>query len=292
MRKPSIFNSDYQKIMRKRRIAFRAFIILAALTVIFVTYNKSAVPNLKRFAENIKSSTIDSISKLQKSVFENNQNKNNSTSGKTEQNKLEDQKKIEEQKKLEEAKKKEEQAKQQIVKGEFFFKFPVNESFSVVYEKQGNDIKITGIKPADMEINFDIRDDGKAIVFDNPRSSDIWLLAADGSSRKLNSDNYKEFAKKGIMEQYDNKYAWAERPKFLKDGRIVYQSHLPWFKETNNYYLWIVNSDGTDNRMILPINQTTPAKYSGYTGDGKLIIEIGGSRYTFSTEDRSKQKLE
>jgi len=284
MGKPSIFNSNYHKIMRRRKIVFRTLIMIAALAVIFFTYNKSAIPNLKKFAGNLKLSQKESTSKIEQPKDVNIEDKENDKKDNVEANPQEQKEPVVE-----------------SSQGEFSFKFPSDESISIIYEKKGEDVTITGIKPGDNGIAYDIRDDGKAIVFDNPKISDIWLYNVDGSSLKLNTDSYKQLKENGtynqfdkleIMERFNYNYVWASKPKFLKDGRIVYQSNLPWFKEINSIYLWVLNSDGSENRRFLSTGQSEPVQYTGFTEEGRLIIEFGGNKYTFDIEDGSKQRID
>lgn len=280
MGKPSIFNNDYHKIMRRRKIIFRTLIILAALAIIFVTYDKTVIPNLKKMAENIKLPVKSQVKQPENKTIEEPVNDSS-----TENNSGEPK----------------EQKEPQIEKGEYPFKLSNTESIAIIFEKKENDMRFTGIKPDNMGVSFDIREDGKAMVFDNPRTSDVWICTIEGKILRLNPDNYKQYKENGgynrfdkadIMEEYDNNYIWASKPKFLKDGRIVYQSNLPWFLEENKIYLWVVNNDGSENKMCLSKGQAPPVKYSGFADDGRLIIELGGSRYILNIDDRSIHKLD
>lgn len=276
-----MFSSRYQRSIRRRKIIFRTLGILAAFVVITVTYDKSAIPNLKKIAgslvSSIKSEVKNDINKpAEDSLHEKTEAQND------EAEQIKGEKDIKEQ-------------------GSYTFKLSDTESIEIVYEKKDGSTKFTGIKPDNLGVFFDIRYDGNSIVFDNPKTSDIWVCSMDGNFTKINPDSYiqhkddgsyKEYKKSDIMVRYSNNYVWASKPKFLKDGRIVYQSYLPWFINVNTYYIWIANIDGTNNRMLLGTGQVEPVKYSGYTDDGMLIIEYGGKRYVLNADNRSKQMIE
>jgi hypothetical protein len=262
MGRPSIFSKDYQRVMRRRKIIFRSLAVLAAFVIILAVYNRNVIPNLKKLAENFKFP-------VKLSMGDKSSPKDIGSSN----------------------------TKQQSP-GQYDFSFPNGDKLAILYEKKGEDIKLTGIKPDDSGIFFDIKDDGKAIVFDNPKTSDIFLFTADGKGTKLNSDTYKQvgdveqvFQKSDILEKYGTNYIWAVKPKFLKDGRIVYQSNLPWFNETNNIFVWIVNSDGSGTKQLFGTGQQSIAKYVGFSEDGKLIFEFGGAKYRMN-KDTDVQPLD
>lgn len=279
MAKPSIFSGEYQRIMKRRRRFFRIAAVLAALCIIFLVYHKPNLPNLKSIVENIKLPDVTN----------------------TENNKKNDEKKqnnaIEDKKSSDEEKENKEQGNGSKDSGEFKYSFSNGEDIYITYKKDGNDIKLTGIRPEREDISYDIREDGKSIVFDNPKISDIWVFNIDGTSRKISPDAYKQsgenggvFTKKWVMEQYRNNYVWAAKPKYLKDGRIVYQSNLPWFREKNNYYIWVVNEDGGNNRLVTGTDSDHPAEYYSVS-DNNIIVVINGVKYDVNVDKRSKQAL-
>ena len=285
MGRPSIFNKDYHRIMRRRRILFRISIVAAAFVIIFVTYNKSAILDFDKIADRFRNLTINNAGQKDEGNITKSQDTGISNAAGTEAPKQE--------------KPAQQQKTDEIEAGEYVFKFSNGDYFSILYEKKGEDKRFTGIKPADCGIYFDIRDDGKAIVFDYHRLSDIWIYNIDGSSQKLSSDTYEKlggysevYNKNDVMEEYDYNYIWAARPKFLKDGRIVYQSYLPWFRDENAYYLWVINSDGQNNKKSPGISQSQPIKYIDFMEDGKLVVELDGIKYALNIDDGSKQRIE
>ncbi|KPU46032.1 hypothetical protein OXPF_05130 [Oxobacter pfennigii] len=265
MGKPSIFNNNYHKIMRRRRMFFRLGIIFVALVIIIVTYDRSIITNFKNMVSNIN---LFSKADVENDAEEKKQDKDTE---------LEESPQV-----LPEEPK--------TSQGEFIFQLTDTEHIFLIYEKLGDNIKFKEINSVNIGIYYDISEDGKAIVFENPRTSDIWLYHVDGKHLKLNPDNYREYKKADIMAVYNN-YSWASRPKFLKDGRILYQSNLPWFKKVNSYYLWVVNSDGSNNRLILQKGEQEPATYGDFTPEGDLIIEFGGQKYILNAKTRGIQKI-
>jgi hypothetical protein len=291
MGKPSMFSSNYRRIMRRRKILSRVLIILCALLVVFIIYNKSAVEGLRKIAGNFISSIQDGINGTGESKPEESGGTNagnipsqaapSPTPAATPtptpggENKPSDN-----------------------TEGEYVFQFPNGEKLNITYSREGEDIRFTGIKTDNKGISYDIRGDGKAIVFDNPQISDIWIYTADGQYRKLDPAFYTS-TKDGQTTRYDKAwamktfggYVWAAAPAFAPDGRIVYQSYLPWFKSKNTYYLWVVGADGRNSRLVLPTNQSVLARYSGYSSDGKLIIELAGGKYAVNISKGTMEKV-
>ena len=286
MGKPSMFSKDYHKRMWRRKIIFRTLILIIAFGIIFLTYNRSAIPNLKKIIGNVIPPIMKDINLQTKvtptpkkdiipNVVKGDKEKPDSNT----------------------VQKPDEQI---TTTGEYIFKLSDIENLTIIYSKNENN-RFTGIKSSDAGVTFDISDDGKAVVFDNPKTSDIWICNINGEFKRLNSDKFIEFGndkavfnKSKVMAQFENNYIWAARPKFLKDGRVIYQSYLPWLSSTNNCYLWVVDSDGQNNRYILAgaTDGSGPVKYTGFTQDNMLIIESSGKKYVVNVDDKSKQRID
>lgn len=261
MRRPSMFSKDYYKIMRRRKITAGVLIVSAMIFVGLFIFNDGSFSYIKEFAKSIKSPQKKQVVDKNNPTPSEGQTKDGTTEDKPDQNI-----------------KKEE--------GQYEFNISDNVKINILYTKENEEFKFTGIKPEDKGVFFDIRSDGKAIVFDNPITSDIYICNANGEIKKLNTDFYKQsgksgnapkFYKKDIMAKYQNKYIWASKPKFLKNNQIVYQSNLPWFKTENTIYIWIIDSDGNNNKNLFDTKQSQPAVYK-MTDDGKLIVEYGGNK--------------
>lgn len=259
MRKPSIYSSNYYRIRRKRRIITRSIIVLTILAVAFLIYNRAAVSYLKKLSSSIKLPDISQAEQnKQGSIKKSGENKNEGNGSKNQQVSSNSQKS---------------QLTVNLTKGG---------TITILVEKKDSDTKITGIKDG-TGIFSAVRSDGKAIVFDYPTTSDIYIYMLDGGLKKLNLDNYKEYRKQSIMSEYSN-YIWAARPYFLQDGRIVYQSYLPWFKSKNSIYIWVVDQDGSNNRRIASTNQGSLVTYNGFNSSGELLLEYGGSEHTVTVK--------
>jgi hypothetical protein len=279
MGRPSIYSKDYYKIMRRRRRIFRISILLTALIVIFFTYNKSFVPNLKKLADGLKLPVKDQVEQMPEgkpvipdSSIPKDSGKDVKPGG------------------AEGEQGKPAEAKQE----EYVVKAGISGTVTLLLEQKDGVSKFTGVKG---DNSYSISEDGKFIVFDYPITSDIWICGINGEPKKLNTDIYRQsdnsaqYSKASIMEQYGSNYIWASKPVFIKDGRIVYQSNLPWFKKVNSFYLWVVDSEGKSSRYVLPTDQTEPVKYSGFTDSGELIIESGGLKYAVDIDKRVKREI-
>lgn len=262
MSKPSIFSNNYQKTLKRRKLFRRLLLLVIVTTFLLVAYDKTSIDKIGDVAQNLKTVIDKAINNT--AVKEGSKDKGTDIQNENSEEKEKDN----------------QQNQQQHVPetGTYSFKLSDKASVDIVYENDGESKKITGIKPDNLGVSFDIREDGQSIVFDNPKASDIWICNIDGKFKKLNPDSYKQYKKSNIMKQYKNKYVWAARPKFLKGNKVVYQSHLPWFKATNSYYLWVVNTDGSNNKLVFGSNQLKPMRYSGFTEDGRLVVEYNGTK--------------
>lgn len=286
MGRPSMFNRDYHRIMRRRKIVFRTVIIIIALCAIFLAYNKSAITDLKKIVADLGGSSDNSSQIQDQKPQENNSNLEGSSEDGV--NHQQDTSAVQDPEGNGA-----ENTVPQVTTGEFTFTFPNNEILYITYEKNDEAIKITGIKTDNKGISSSIRDDGKAIVFDNPGISGIWIFNADNTSKRLDPAAYRQiggeglsFIREDVMGEYEN-YIWAAKPQFLKDGRIIYQSDVPWFKKENNIYLWVADSSGENNVWLLNTGQQGLLNYAGFSQDNKLIIEMNGKKYALNAEDGS-----
>lgn len=258
MRRPSIYSSDYYRVMRRRKIIIRTLIVLTVLTVVLLIYNRSAVSYLKKLSSSIK---LPQVSQLEQNNQENPAKPGTDKNGGKDKNSG-----------------KNSNVSEGSLKSEITVNLLNGSTVNLLTEKKNNDTKITGIKDSS-GIFYEVRSDGKAIVFDYPKTSDVWIYILNGGLKKLNPDNYKEYKKQSIMSEYRN-YIWAAKPYFLNDGRVVYQSYLPWFKVNNSIYLWVVDQNGRNNHMVFSTRQANPVTYKGFNSSGDLIIEYGGSEHT------------
>lgn len=203
MGKPSIFSSNYQSRMRKRKLRFG----LSIIAVIFliagaVIYNKGL------FFKNTKNQTATKII----------ENTNNSEGSKQEiktpkeegfEFKLSDDKTL--------------KAVYEINGSEKIFKYVSPKESGVYY-----DISPTGKNM----VVFDSAQQSIKLIDLNGNIKDITNLTYTTSSgTKINKDN--------TLKKYNN-YIWCESPKFIDDSNVVYISQLPWLKKTTKY-VWEVN---------------------------------------------------
>lgn len=286
MGRPSMFSRDYHKVMRRRKIVFRLIVILIAAIVIFFAYNKSAIIDLKKIIADLGGPS-DNINQIESQKSPGETAGSGSKTG-------EDTKKNVGTLPNNSSDPKDTGTEIQST-GEYIFTYPDNTELHITYTVIQNDIKITGIAGDNTGIDCSISDDGKSIVFDNPNHSGVWIYNADTSSKRLDPDTYTQiggdelvFYREDVVGDYEN-YTWAAKPVFLKDGRIIYQSCMPWFKEENNIYLWIVDSSGENNRFLADTKVMNLVNYSGFTEDGMLIVEINGGRYKLNIDSGSLQ---
>lgn len=257
MRKPSIFSSNYEEQMRRRRINI-TLIILILISAAFFTIKYFLNKNSMDF--NINLFKVKEPAKQQI--------KTNSLNNKSDSVKNIPQQKIENTQKEE------------------IFTFEYKNSKGIVYKidyviknNQKQFIKLTG------DSNYDISQDKKYIVFDDMTSNDIILMDTNGNYKKLTKLYYEskstgQIYKKDTILSYYPKFIWSLKPHFTNDGRIVYVSQLPYFRKQNEFYLWSVNVDGSNHRKIGFIgNDFNSIVYDGYDSEGNIRIRSANNLY-------------
>lgn len=280
MRRPSIFSSNYYKVMRRRRIITILMVFVLIITFSYIFYNKTAVNYIEKFALYLKKPFVSNNKQIEDTVPINNELD-------IKENKTETQENISNTIDIK---------KNNTNIGEYKFKLTDSSIVTLVYEKINNENLFTSLKAENVKVSYDISFDKKQVVFDDPLSSDIWLYKNDGTSIKLNADFYKQrggeqetFNKSEVLSNYEN-YIWAAKPKILKDGRVVYQSNLPWFYNKNNMiYLWVIDNNGQNNRLCMQTNSIELIKY--YDDDNNFIIELDGNKYEVDIDNGTKKKI-
>jgi hypothetical protein len=151
--------------------------------------------------------------------------------------------------------------------------------YKLEYTETLGNKEYTGVKNDSVEIQFDISGDKKKIVFCS-LSGDVVVGDDKGVIKKINSDSYRSKSagitiEKGTTLQYYPEYIWASKPHFTSDNRVVYITYLPYLKGANNFYMWVLNIDGSTNRMVGKLtNDINKIVYDGFSTDGALRIKV------------------
>lgn len=229
-RKPSIFSSNYERRMKKRRrrILYIIAIVFLSLGIVFmICFNSSDSirNNINKRINSIKSSFSKEKPKEDKKVEKKVEDKN------VEKNA--------EDKKVEDEKKEKEENKKIDVK------LKSGNTVKLEIEEKNNDKVIKAIELDQNAMNYNLSPSGKnAIIYENNNQT-INYVDIDGKIEDITYKEYKsskgtKFKKEVILAQ-DKEYIWTTSPKFIDEENIAYLSNLPWFNKKNRKYIWIYN---------------------------------------------------
>lgn len=253
MRKPSIFSSDYEKRMKKRRITIIA-LILAVIVICFGVWLLGK--NKVKLTKKGKSKIIDNI----------------------DSNKEKDKKVINEDIKNKDDKKKDEDKKSE--KG-YDLTLSNGEKIKAMYEEDGEK-KFKYILPLESKVIYDISPNGKNIlIYDDKEQKIIWYdingKENDATNEKYVSTNNSIIIERENYLKSNPDYIWCEGPKFINDNNIAYVSKLPWLGKTSKY-IWITNIEENTHFHISSI-EGEDIKFDKITDKGLLVIVDGKDIY-------------
>ena len=261
MGKPSIFSNDYGHRMRKRKKMAIINTILVILILISAAYFGGSYYFDKRGIDltSIFKSITENIGKKQTIPNENDKTQPTPDS----QSSSDDKSKQPEEK----------------TNSYYEYKSTDGEIYKLEYTEILGNKEFTGVKNEAAEIQFDISVDKKKIVFSS-LSGDVVVADDQGVIKKINSDSYRSKSagitiEKKTTLQYYPEYIWAAKPHFTLDNRVVYITYLPYLKDANTFYMWVLSIDGLSNRMVGKLtNDINKIVYDGFSTDGALRIKV------------------
>lgn len=261
MGKPSIFSNDYGHKMRKRKKMAIINTILVILILISAAYFGGNYYFDKKGIDftNIFKSIKESIDKNQTVPNENN-NIKPSTDTPSNIN---------------------DESKQPEEKTNAYYEYKSTDGriYKLEYTEISGNKEFSGVKNEAAEIQFDISKDKKKIVFGS-LSGDIVVGDDQGVIKKISSDSYRSKSagitiEKKTTLQYYPEYIWAAKPHFTSDNRVVYITYLPYLKDANIFYMWVLSIDGSSNRMVGGLtNDINKIVYDGFSSEGALRIKV------------------
>lgn len=266
MGKPSIFSNDYEQRMRRRRRMKIINIILIILIIVSAGY----------FGVNYHAQTNGfDIGKIFKDMFNISEEKKETT--------------VKEKPKpttpTNDAEKEKEET--ETVSAFYEHKAPDGKTYKLEYNEANGSKSFSAVTLEGNKIDFDISKDGKKIVFCS-QMGDVLIADETGNVKKINSDSYRSKSagitiEKSTTYKYYPEYIWAAKPHFTQDNRVVYLTYLPFLKGATSLNLWILNADGSSNRMAGKLsNDIKVISYDGYNDEGALKIKVGDGTYYLS----------
>ena len=233
MSKPSIFSKDYKKRMKKRRrkiLFVSIFIAILGAAIVF-------------FVKNTNSININDIKNKITSIFNkktvNNANKDIKKPDTTKNSNviIDD------------------------VKDEknYSIKLTDGTELKAIYEVNGGNKVFKAVSTVvdsdSSKFKYDINPDATKIVIFDINAQSILYINNEGVVNDITKKEYvadstgNRFLKETVLKNTPN-YIWASTPRFIDNENIAYISQLPWFRDDNIKYIWIVNVNTPNNHIV------------------------------------------
>lgn len=255
--KPSIFSSEYEKKMRKRKrniiILTLAIILVVGSIAAKLIYNPI---NTSKVKQNLQA-WVDSDTQAGQSVKEND--------------------KTQEQ----EVQKQEEVKKEEIKEQSIDISLVSGKVAKAIFTTENSTNIFTEIRDLDEGVTYDISPSkNKVVIADTDGTMTVYSV--DGTSTVVSKDQYVSsqgtaFIKSDVLAQNPG-YLWNSNPKFIDDNRIIFITNRPYFGFENlDQYLWITDiASGNDNVLwnIKGSNITL-----GESSESKIPASIDGVTY-------------
>lgn len=266
MPKPSIFSSQYNEEMKRRKrikIIIGIVLLIIALTAVF------------------GGSINDSIGEKVKLKFEKSKEKGKDQKDGAD-NIKQDSKSKQENEKSQANEMKEKEIKKDVPKtGNYNIKLSNGEEVKLSYNIVNNEKQYTGVLPKG--INYDISPSKKNIVILENKTQNMILVDSNGNTKDITKKEYvsskNDVFKKDDILQYNSNYIWCSSPKYLNEDNILYISQLPWFNKEDQKYLWKYNI--SSNNHYHNLSQAggeisgVNIKYGSNTPEGLEVIVDG-----------------
>lgn len=174
---------------------------------------------------------------------------------------------------------------------ENFYDIQINgrNSFEAVYTNNNGNIEYSRLLGMGNSDNYDISPSKKSIVFLDGISQNLYLINIDGTLQDITKTNYigtKDTVFKSSALENNPGYIWTNSPKFIDDNSIIYISQMPWFEiSKKTKYLWVydisskthtwVNDDGGQN---IQINSASDKGIEVKVDDKTLYVNSKGEK--------------
>lgn len=211
MAKPSIFSSQYEKQLRRKKRIKSIGIFLAVCVAIVVVIRVYLQINFK--GVNFK----DMASKFQASTT-----KKNTSESKTQG--------VVTKRKTNTKKEASKAVNVQLTNGK---------QVIVTY---GENKKIKSVNLNGLNGEYDISPSLQSVIIYEKDGQNIFYIDSNGTASDISYKSYSStsgtvFSKDEIIKSNPN-YVWCASPKFVDDNTIVYISQVPWFDNRTDKYIW------------------------------------------------------
>lgn len=255
MGKPSIFSSEYQKRMRRRKkktiIGIISIIVVFAIVMIVSKTNLSGIGktlgNITRSGSNKttkQESNPKTVVKKEKTVKKNNV------------------------------------PTKKVDTGNFVVTMPSGKQAKIVYDNTATAKVIKSVDNSDSDLDYNINPSSSAVILFQKSTQDVILANSDGTSSNITNLSYvsgggQSFDKATVLKNNPT-YIWVQSPKFIDDSNIAYITQLPWFNK-NDKYIWKFN---VQNKTNMNTNITgLNVQINNVTAQGLEIVTDNKTQY-------------
>lgn len=244
--RPSIFSSDYNERMRKRKIRL---VLLVTLTVLacalfFAQYKYKTINALGSYMKNTynniaskKDKAKETDSKEGKSTGNKTTDKNKGANGGT--------------------------GAQGDTSEDLGYAVVLSngKQGKAVYQNKEGVKSFKLISPIESGIYYNISADGRSMVIFDDGNQNILCLDVEGKQTDITrteyvSDDGTVYPKSDRLTK-EPSYIWHSSPKFIDSENVAYISQLPWFNKEITKYVWIVNINDRTHRYIGKLSGST-----------------------------------
>lgn len=256
MAKPSIFSSDYEKQLRRRKRGRNIIIFLVLGIIILVLVNIYAKANL----QDIKLPKINASNSSSKSASKKNGaavavKDNKKTSSKNKKSGTKDK--------------------------SLSVNLPDGKPVDLVYSGAGNNRIVKSVDLKGLNAEYDISPGNKNVIIYEKDNQNMFFIDSNGSVQDITYKTYTSgqgttFNKDNVLSSNAG-YVWCASPKFVDDNTIVYISQLPWFDNRQNKYVWKFSM--TDKSYVNTNLTGSDIKLNSVTDKGIQIVIDGNTTY-------------
>ncbi|PJI09475.1 MULTISPECIES: hypothetical protein [Clostridium] len=256
MAKPSIFSSDYEKQLRRRKRGRNIIIFLVVCIIILVLFNIYDKANL----QDIKLPKINASNSSSKIS-----NKKKGTSVAVKENK-----KVSSKNKKGEVKDK-----------SLSVNLPDGKPVDLVYSETGNTRTMKSVDLKGLNAEYNISPGNKNVIIYEKDNQNMFFIDSNGNAQDITYKTYTSgggtsFNKDNVLSSNAG-YVWCASPRFVDDNTIVYVSQLPWFDNRQSKYVWKFNI--TDKSYVNTNLTGNDIKINSVTDKGIQIVIDGNTTY-------------
>ncbi|KMT22765.1 hypothetical protein [Clostridium cylindrosporum] len=259
MSKPSIFSSDYEQKMKRRKLNIILFLLLLVCIAFFGGRYYLKKNNINVFP--------DFTSKKQESIKDSSKSTENSKPDQSQ---------------------KEASPSPSVL--EYSYTLKNSKPIKLEYIVNGENKEFKGLKNENLDsVEFSVSPNKKYIVFVDKTDQSLILADNEGDFTDITKENVvfssgKKLSRKILKNNKD--YIWNAKPQFTTDGNIVYISDMPNTKSGGTLTLWITRpkKDAKHTKITKVTGKIPEINFEGYDKEGRLKLKTSEG-YIYISKD-------